>query len=222
MDPLSVLDSRPGVEIEIERRGRTTRYASRILGADSRVISLELPFEKGRPVRLVAGQSLNVYLKGRGKLWHFSTKVLGARVTPRPMLFVPRPAELIRVERRQYARADVRITPTYLMLLDRRRNRGYGLQATIRNVGGGGVMFVSPYLVDVGKTIKMAFELPDGYGEVKAIGVVIYNRLAREIGHATHAMGVAFTRISSANREAIIRFVLHRQSQMARARWEQT
>jgi len=66
----------------------------------------------------------------------------------------------------------------------------------------------------------MKFGLPQRYGEVKAIGAVVYNRLAREIGNAIHAMGVAFTEIPTLHRDAIIRFVLYRQAQMARARRE--
>jgi len=52
------------------------------------------------------------------------------------------------------------------------------------------------------------------------MGVVVYSRLAREIGSAVHATGVAFTEIPASHRDAIIRFVLYRQAQMARARRE--
>ncbi|MFQ5340565.1 MAG: flagellar brake protein [Anaerolineae bacterium] len=209
-----------GAEIKVTERGRIARYASRVLDADSQVVLLDQPFRNGRPVALRPGQQITVYLKGAGELWCFDTTVQSVYRTPQPMVLVPRSAELTRLERRNYVRVDARIPPVYFMLLDRHRNRGYGLQATIRNLSGGGVMFASPHSVQVGATIKMAFELPRRHGEVKAIGAVVYNRLAREIGNAVHAMGVAFTEIPASHRDAIIRFVLYRQAQMARARRE--
>jgi len=211
-----------GVEIKVTQEGGTARYVSRVLDADSQVVLLDQPFENGRPVALRPGQQITVYLKGEGGLWCFDTTVQSVYRNPRPMLLVPRSAKLTRLERRSYVRVDVRITPVYFMILDRHRNRGYGLQATIRNVSGGGVMFTSPHSVQAGATIKMKFGLPQRYGEVKAIGAVVCNRLAREIGNAIHAMGVAFTEISTLHRDAIIRLVLYRQAQVARAGWEQT
>jgi hypothetical protein len=54
----------------------------------------------------------------------------------------------------------------------------------------------------------MMFELPRGFGEITALGTVVHGRQAREFGNGIRAFGVAFTRISTAHREAIIRFTL--------------
>ncbi len=217
----SMKDPNLGVDIEFERRRQRFQYPSRILEVRDRVLHLALPFEGNLPLPVSRGQQVAVYLKTEDGVWRFQARVLGARLTPRPALIVRRTGNLTQVERRRYAREDVRIEPKYFMLLDRRRNRGYPLQATILNLGGGGVLFISLYEVPVGEMVKMVLELPDGFGEVKATGTVVDARLAPEFGIGISAMRVAFTLISRADREAIIRFVLHRQAQKARAKWEQ-
>lgn len=209
-----------GVEIEVTQQNNTGQYSSRLLGANEEVIYLELPFENGLPVAVARDQPINVYFKGEGAPWYYQTWVQDVRMKPRPIIVVARPDELRRVKRRRYAREAVRITPKYFMLLS--HDRGYPLQATIRNVGGGGVLFISPQQLPEGETVKMVFELPEGYGEVTALGKVVDSRPAPQFGAGTYAMGVAFTRIPGAHREAIIQFVLHCQTQAARARLEQT
>lgn len=218
----SMEDPNLNVEIELLRQGRSVTHPSRILRVEDRVLHLTLPFEGNLPLGVTRGQRIVVHLKTEDGVWRFPARVLGARLTPRPTLTVRRIGGLTHVERRRYAREDVRIQPKYFMLLDRWRNRGYPLPAMILNIGGGGVLFISPYEVPVGETVRMVLELPDGFGEVKATGTVVGNRLAPEFGPGINAMRVAFTQISDAHREAIIRFVLHRQAQKARAKWEQS
>ena len=210
------------VEIELPQRERSAMYPTRILRVEDRVLYLALPFEGTLPLAVTRGQRIIVHLKTEDGVWRFPARVLAARLTPRPMLIVRRVGAMTHVERRRYAREDVRIQPKYFMLLDRWRDRGYPLPATILNIGGGGVMFVSPYEIPVGETVRMVLELPDGFGEVRATGTVVGSRLAPDYGPGISAMRVAFTRISEAHREAIIRFVLHRQAQKARAKWEQS
>lgn len=218
----SMEDPNLNVEIELRRQGRNTLHPTRILRVEDRVLHLALPYEGRLPLTVTRGQRIIVHLKTEDGLWRFPARVLAARLTPRPTLMVRRIGALSHVERRRYARENVRIQPKYFMLLDQWRDRAYPLPARILNIGGGGVMFISPHEVPIGETVRMVLELPDGFGEVKATGTVVGNRLAPEFGPGIYAMRVAFTHIADAHREAIIRFVLHRQAEKARAKWEQS
>lgn len=205
-----------GCEIEVTEQGEKIHYTSRLLGGNDRVLYLALPFENGLPVAISRGQPLGVYFKDKEALWHYETRVLNVRTTPHPLLMVPRPSKLRRLRRREYIRVKVRVEPKYFMLFDRKRDRGYPLDATILDVSGGGLLFISRTQVPEGEVVKTVFELPGGFGEVRATGKVANSRLAPRYGHGVYAMGVAFTRISDKHREAIIQFTLHRQTEEAR------
>lgn len=188
-----ILGPHLGVEIEVAQNDHTVRYNSRFVDADSRLIYLQRPFENGLPVILRRGQSVTVYLKDEGKLWYFDTRVQRVQASPRPIVAVRRPAGLEEQRRRQYARESLRITPKYFTLLDRHRDRGYPLQVTIINISGGGLLFTSSQQVPEGEIVKMALELPHGFGEIRAVGKVVNSRPAPQHGRGLYAMGVSFT-----------------------------
>ncbi len=83
--------------------------------------------------------------------------------------------------------------------------------ASLKNISGGGLAFMSEKHVEAGSTIEMEFALPGDSEPCVARGEVRWSETMEESeGRFTHRVGVEFIEISEKRRQAITGFIVNR------------
>jgi c-di-GMP-binding flagellar brake protein YcgR len=110
------------------------------------------------------------------------------------------------VQRRQYARVLVPVDASCL-LLDPQGARFTPFDATVRDIGGGGLAFTADAIAPEGAMLVIALALP-GAPPIVVVGTVLAPDVALRGGSARRIVRVEFTLIREADRDKVLRFVL--------------
>ncbi len=210
-------------EIETEAAGSVHNYASRIEDLRYGDIGLATPIERGRYVPFASGQPVTVYITVRGLYYFFHTHVSEMVNEPLPILWVAQPRRADRLERRRFVRVAVDIRPDDFLVIGPNDANWKPVRVRILDISAGGIRFLCSEAPPQDSRIKTRFLLSGGRVESGKEGAQVETdgrivRLESEQGpfRPQHSVGVAFQRLGYREQEAIIKFVLRRQSEMIR------
>lgn len=210
-------------EIETVATGSVRNYASRIEDLRYGDIGLATPIERGQYVPFASGQPVTVYITVRGLYYFFHTHVSETVNEPLPMLWVAQPTRADRLERRRFVRVEVDIRPDDFLVIGPNDADWKPVRVKILDISAGGICFLCKEAPPEDGRIKTRFLLNGetvGAGkenaQVETAGRIV--RLEAKEGpfRSQHSVGVAFQRLGYREQEAIIKFVLRRQSEMIR------
>ncbi|OGO39684.1 MAG: hypothetical protein A2Z04_07350 [Chloroflexi bacterium RBG_16_57_9] len=217
MDSKVKLEVGQAVELEMKNGGIILNYPSNIEALDRSSIQVATPIWAGRPVALPTGQRVTVYFRLDRKAWSFESEVVGKQQgREKPVTVLKQPKLIQEIGQRRYFPLDVQITPARLSILDDRVGATMGYKAVIRRIGGSEVTLSSVDSLDVGTNIKFELNLPNGQTNIKAMGQVMSVRPERVQGDFVFNMRVILVRISLADREALVRYILQGQATAVR------
>ncbi len=205
------------VELEMKNGDVILTYPSRIEALDQSTVQVATPLWGGRPVALADGQRVTVYFRADSQAWSFASEIVGKQHSrEKPMIMLRRPGLIQGIGQRRYFPLDVQITPRRLSVLDDRTSAVTGFKAVIRRISGSELVLVAAAPLDVGTNLKFEFDLPNIQVTIKAMGQVTSTRAERSLGTFMFHITVGFVRISMADREAIVRYVLQNQAETLR------
>lgn len=82
---------------------------------------------------------------------------------------------------------------------------GDEVAARAHDLSGAGIRIATKHTLDRGQAVVLRFRLPDGSAELEAHGTIVLSFFEGASGMFQH--GIAFTRISAADREAIVAYI---------------
>lgn len=132
-DPFEVGSS---VQLEaVNEEGELVSYRTRIEDRDERTLAVQLPYEKGAPVRFAPGSEIVLLrqVEGDQSAYAATVEVVQARPGNVPLLVVTRPTAYELVPRRRFFRCPVRLPL-----------RCQGVEGEATNLSGSGLLAVLP------------------------------------------------------------------------------
>jgi len=102
-------------------------------------------------------------------------------------------------QQRQYYRAPVDVA------VDATADDGNTIPARAHDLSGAGIRVSMDRNLESGQVLELHFRLPSGTAEIKAFGRVVLSYLAGSSSRYYH--GLAFTRISASDQEAIVHYI---------------
>ncbi|NLG79648.1 MAG: hypothetical protein GX492_07490 [Firmicutes bacterium] len=192
-------------------------YPSRVedIGLDAVVVAA--PTHKGAVLRLAEGDAVRIQVVRQDGVYKLDTVVEAMIMYPFPMLQLARPVEIVRDQRRRYARVDVSLPARYRCLDRSGKRRLVPHKGTVTNVSGGGALIVtwqSRPALEVGSEVDVELELP--CGKVSAKGVVVRMSVERTETGRVQQIAVEFKDIDEKQRDMLARYVLQRQLELRR------
>jgi len=194
-------------------------YPSRVedIGLDAVVVAA--PTHRGAVLRLDEGDPVRIQLVRQDGVYKLDTVVESVIVYPFPMLQLTKPVEVVRDQRRRYARVDVSLPARYRRVDhgDRTKGRLVPHKGTVMNVSGGGALIVtwqSRHDLEIGSEVDVELELPCGKVSVK--GVVVRLSTGQTENGRVQEIAVEFKEIDERQRDMLARYVLQRQIELRR------
>jgi len=205
---------RPLTRIQMELQGSSAApFLSLVEAVTETSIVVDHPLADGEAIDLPLGETVSCSVVEEEGLLTFTAKVLdrGVRGNLR-LLFLSRPAELTRVQRRQLPRLRSALVVRYRIHKDPLALESLPYYRTeTRDISGGGLRFSSQELLDWGTALDLLIELPGTGREPLWIAcqgsVVSVRRLPTRIEY-----GVKFVGIRKEDRERIVRYIWQAQA----------
>ena len=200
-------------KIDVARIGEKNFYYSRIQDISDRYFSIQIPYNQKIPLKLVQLEKVLVKVFGKDAYYQFTTEVLGEKEDVIPVYLLALPKEIERVQLRQHVRLPAALDVYYQELavggesefnpaLERRK-------ALTVDLSGGGVQLLTEAYLTVGTRLQLEVMVP--YRErllgITAIGRVKRCMLLNGTDKWSYQAGIAFERISEADRSKIISFI---------------
>ncbi len=203
-------------EIETVTDGVVRNYASRIEDIQFGDLGLAMPMERGKYVRFMENQPVTVYVTVRGLYYFFNSNVTATDEELVPIIWVAQPHQAERLERRRFVRIAVDIRPHELHVMGPKDSHWRPLRGKILDISAGGICFTCDTTLQKNGRVKASFSLPDHSTQVQTEGEVV--RLEGDPYGLSHRRlaGATFRRLGYREQEAIIKFVLRKQSEMIR------
>lgn len=195
-------------------------YQSRIEDFDNGMISIAYPIQSGVLVPIRIGTDVTLVLTDEMAAYEFKTVVAQRETDPIPVLKIPVPSEVKRIQRREYVRLDITL-PTVIDISD---NESEGSFREIRTetleISGGGCRLglsmhdyelLQMYLgKQEKKRCRLVLDVYNDHGIT--VSVHCLGKLHRK-GELDRRIWIAveFRKIDEKTREEIIRFVYRKQ-----------
>jgi c-di-GMP-binding flagellar brake protein YcgR len=199
---------RENLRIEIIQEIETgkKRYPSRIEEVRPDSLVLANPMIMGTLVPLQLGDRIEIRFNQQEEVFSFFTRVLARRRLPIPVIDVERPANIRKIQRRDYVRFKISIPIEYrpAISVDNTFEQG-----TTIDVSGGGLLFTTRSEVKENELLEVRLKLPRE--TFVAIGLVVRVSQKQE---GLNTVSLKFERLRERDRDTIIRFIFEKQREM--------
>ncbi|WP_227767212.1 flagellar brake protein [Zhaonella formicivorans] len=207
-------------KVELVRENDPVTYKSMIqeVGQDS--FAVDVPSYRGQALVLRPGETITVKITGEKEQFLFSTRVLGRKKEPIPLYYLAKPAEVQRIQLREYVRLKTVLEVCYKMLeveeLENLHMLNPSKRAFTVDISGGGVQLALEEELPVNKLLYLKIVLP-GYEHqpIYAVGRVKRFLPAGEF-QPKHYAGVHFEKIAERDRDVLICYIFEK---MRKQRW---
>lgn len=156
---------------------------------------------RGRPVRVMLDRDERTYC--------FDSRIVNRQEVRDPFLLLELPGEVQPAEHRGYFRVSAIIEPARAAVLDARGEEERELGATVLDISGGGIHFVSADSLSRGDRLRVVLPLRD-VGEVDTVVEVTSIRTPRT-PRGNYRLDARFARLTDQQRDQIFRFLFQEQ-----------
>ncbi|MGM0437065.1 MAG: flagellar brake protein [Bacillota bacterium] len=197
------------IDIEVKKGLYKGTFPSKIDEVNEEDIKVLAPYRNGEIVPLRVGTEVNIFFTGKDAAYKFNSEILDRIKDQVKLLVITPPEEIVRIQRRDYFRLDVKKDAKYRKLDEDLESEGDFIETQTVDLSGGGVRLVNESELEEGDFIELMIELP-GIEEVVIIGEVKqeYNLPNGE------AVGVEFKDISRQARDEIIGWLFDYQREL--------
>ncbi|AZR73857.1 hypothetical protein BBF96_10940 [Anoxybacter fermentans] len=220
MVALSELTINTKIEIEVEDPNFEGKYFSRVMDINDKELHIMAPAVNGELIPFRLNTPIIVTYVGERALYSFKSIILRRFKEPIPGFALRLPAEVKRIQRREFVRLEINI-PLYYRLIDESEkiplesdssgSRQYIKTYTL-DISGGGVRFYSDEIMEVNSNLEIKLGLK-GIEEEVIFGKIVRNQEKEEGGYE---VGVAFESISSSVQDRIIGWIFDKQRELIR------
>lgn len=148
-------------------------------------------------------------------VFSFTSPVAGLREAPVPLMGLTLPRQVKRVERRAYARVDVTIVPLLAGVGDQ-KGHCRPVSLVVGNLSAGGSRVWLSEKVSVGEKIHLTLMLPPDGLVISLVGEVVHLRPRGGTVQRRWEVALRFVNVEPPEMKVLLRFVLHRQRELAR------
>ena len=203
------------VDLEVKKGLYKGTFPSKIDEVTEENVKVLTPYRNGEVVPLRVGTEINVFFTGESAAYKFNSKILDRINEQIKLLVIAPPEEIVRIQRRDYFRLDVKKDAKYRKLAD-----DYELGDPIEvseefietqtvDLSGGGVRIVNESNLSEGDFIELMIDL-SGIEDVIILGEV---KQEYDLPHGT-AVGIEFKDISRQARDEIIGWLFDYQREL--------
>jgi len=205
------------IEISVLENSETA-FKSIIQGVGENTFTIQAPTKRGETLLLHNGDKVKISFFANGAYYFFDTMVVG-RVVERdiPLYRLAVPADMERVQKRNYVRLDIVLEIHYQKQVASKETgelvpAGPKVQAFTRDISGGGMQFISKEQLAVNSLISIELQVADWKGRKKTVAVLgKVLRVERLESHQRRwSVGVVFDEINERDRDAIISFIFRK------------
>ncbi|HEY8490780.1 MAG TPA: PilZ domain-containing protein [Dehalococcoidia bacterium] len=210
-EPCIELRAGDRIHLQPDREDDVLCYPGRIEEVQVGTLEIWVPaaahlpqLRRGRPVRVLLDRDERTYF--------FDTHVLARDGDRDPFLTVDLPEEVQPLDDPRYFRVSAIIEPSRAALLDAAGQELRELAATVLDISGGGIQFVSPAELAQGDRVRVVLPLK----EVGVIDTVVEVTGARKgpTPRGQYRLDARFSRLSEQQRDQIFRFLFQQQVEL--------
>ncbi len=200
------------IELKIKRGPYHGTYPSKIEDITENQIKVMPPYVKGELLPLRQGLKLKVYFTGNNATFGFHSRVISRIKDPIPLLIILPPKEIVRIQRRDYFRLNVRESVKYRRINKDEESLEDLKETVTSDLSGGGVRIIlEEEELNPGTLVEVFIDLPE-IEDVPIIGKVVqlYDLPEGE------AAGINFIDLHSRTRDQIIGWLFEYQRKLRR------
>jgi c-di-GMP-binding flagellar brake protein YcgR len=198
------------------RRGREG-YPGRVEQVREGGLLVSLAMEEAMPGALATDTTVTAFFQRGGARYYFRAAVGVQPEAPLPLLFLRELGEVRRLERRSSARAEVCLQPLEVAVLDGDvADPPDSRSTTVVNISAGGLGLVCRRPIPPGTRLRIAMDLPRGFGRVKAEAQAVRCIEIDLGGVKKWRVGAAFQGMPEGLRDRVAAFVLQQQQLLRR------
>lgn len=192
-------------------------YSVRVERVRDDGLLVTMPSRKALPAALPVDGPVIGFFQRAGSRYRFRAVVAALAETPVPMLLLRQVEEVRRLERRSTVRTEVCLQPSEIAVLEGATERPPDVRSTVVvNVSAGGLGLVCRGQIAVGTRLRLALDLPGGFGRVEAVGEVVRCSRSDVQGLEKWRIGLAFREIAEEQRDRVAAFVFSQQRMLRR------
>ena len=214
---------RIGQRLYVDRISPEGRGHARLLDIAEQTLYVDEPLEQESHRRLDIADGANVLVTYRdvaGALYQFETVATQRLYVGKLAAYAivrPKPADIVRVQRRSFVRVHVGISINFLLIMRDEPPALISGKGMTQDISGGGMSFYPEgnYPLQSGDTVTVKFTLPGETGSTPPISAkaVIVRRLTRE-GRTHPLLAIRFTEIANTAQQRIVQFAFKRQIEL--------
>lgn len=202
------------IDIEVKKGLYKGTFPSKIDEVNEENVKILAPYRNGEIVPLREGTEVNIFFTGNDAAYKFNSEIIERIKEQVKLLVITPPEDIVRIQRRDYFRLDVKKDAKYRKLDDYELgdkidcNKDFIESQTI-DLSGGGVRLVNESDLEEGDFIELMIDL-SGIKEVTILGEV-KQEYSLPNGEA---VGVEFKDISRQARDEIIGWLFDYQREL--------
>lgn len=200
--------------IEFDRGEGREKIRTTVQSVTDDAAKILAPLRQGIPVLLPKGLQMKASLLRDDALYLFDTVIIEREAGNVPVLVIPLPVNLQRVQRRGSYRLPTEIP---LELIIPAGDAALTRQRLSRDLSGNGLRVAGENL-PTGMIVHVKIQLPNRGSPIFAIAEVVRNEPDYKAANAEHCIGLKFVELAAHDREAITRYVVAESGQRSRER----
>lgn len=197
------------IEIEVKKGPYKGSFPSKIEEINQDNIKVLPPYQKGEIVPLRKDTRINVFFTGDDAAYKFSSQVIDRIKEQIRLLVINSPEEIVRIQRRDYFRLDVKKDAKYRELDEEMEIDGEFIETQTVNLSGGGVRLIDESQLSEGDLIEIMIDISE-IEDVKIIGEV---QQKYDLPNG-EAVGIEFKEVSRHLRDQIIGWLFDYQREL--------
>lgn len=195
------------VEIYLSKNLRGSHYRSRVEEVTPASLTIAMPFDKGRPIFLSPGSPVYGKIITDAAPYLFTSRYLDKKMVPIPVWIIAFPAELIKIQQREFVRIDTKLS-VIVNSVDS-TDETEPVKLLVNDISGGGIRVVSPQAYPLHTRLSLTLDIP-GQGLFEAEGEIVRIEQPQQ-ERDIFWIGIKFLGVRERERNKIIKYVFQKQ-----------
>ncbi|UMZ73382.1 flagellar brake protein [Natranaerofaba carboxydovora] len=204
----------PGLNIKINIGQET--FSSYIEDVEEKSLILATPIKQGMPIMIRKKDDLRISIFKEGAVYEFTAKVTKVITEPLPMIKVPKPQKVKKIQRRNFFRLEKTIPVEYYVLDEKgEKEISSKKEANFLDISGGGAKLSTEEIIPLGAHVEFNIHLEDDNDKpVNCIGKVVHSKKVDTERVKIYHYGIEFVSLPTAVQDRIVRYTFEEQRKM--------